>query len=68
MTVAVMMPHGAEAKVCTLIAQRQALGVKKYGMTVSDNPLGHKQWLQHALEEALDLAVYLQRAIEELEK
>jgi hypothetical protein len=68
MTVAVMMPHGTEAKVCTLIAQRQALGVKKYGMTVENNPLTHKEWLQHALEEALDLAVYLQRAIEELEK
>ena len=67
-SVAVMMPHGTEAKVCALIAQRKALGVKKYGMTVSDNPLGHKQWLQHALEEALDMAVYLQVAIEEIEK
>jgi len=67
-TVAVMMPHGTEAKVCALISQRQALGVKKYGMTVADNPLSHKQWLQHALEEALDMAIYLQRAIEELEK
>lgn len=68
MTVAVMMPHGTEAKVCTLITQRQALGVKKYGMTVSENPLTHKEWLQHALEEALDMAIYLQRSIEELEK
>lgn len=36
--------------------------------TVAENPLPLRQWLQHALEEALDQAVYLQRAIEELER
>lgn len=64
----VFMPSGTESRVCALIAQRQAIGVNKYGTTVADNPLSLKEWLQHALEEALDQAVYLQRAIEELEK
>lgn len=60
-------PTGTEAKVCDLIAQRQRLGVTKYGTTVAANPLSLRQWLQHGLEEALDLAVYLQRSIEELD-
>ena len=32
------------------------------------NPLTLRDWLQHALEESLDHAIYLQRAIEELDK
>ena len=61
-------PTGTELAVCEDIARRQALGVKKYGTTVRENPLTLKQWLQHAFEETLDQAVYLKRAIEELEK
>ena len=59
-------PTGTEAAVCALIAERQALGIAKYGTTVADNPLTHRQWLQHALEECLDQAIYLKRALEEL--
>lgn len=58
-------PTGTEARVCADIAARQRLGVAKYGTTVADNPLSLDQWLQHAYEEALDMAVYLRRAIEE---
>ena len=36
-------------------------------MTVADNPLALRDWLQHALEEVLDQAVYLKRAINELD-
>ena len=60
-------PTGTEAKVCALIAQRQAMGIAKYGTTVADNPLSLREWLQHQLEELLDAAVYVQRAIDELE-
>lgn len=60
-------PTGTEAKVCALIAQRQALGIAKYGTTVANNPLALREWLQHQLEELLDAAVYVQRAIDELE-
>lgn len=64
----VFLPTGTEAKVCADIARRQHLGVAKYGTTVADNPLTLKQWLQHAYEETLDKAVYLKRAIEEIER
>jgi hypothetical protein len=61
-------PTGTEARVCELIAKRQALGIAKYGTTVAENPLALREWLQHALEEALDLSVYLMRSLEELDK
>lgn len=63
----IAVPHGIEAMVCTEIAARQAKGVAKYGTTVADNPLSLRQWLQHALEECLDQAVYLRRAIAEID-
>ncbi len=43
---------------------RAALGLRKYGVGVTNAPLNRRQWLQHAKEEALDLAVYLQRLID----
>jgi len=58
---------GTEARVCLDIAKRQQLGIKKYGMTVEGNKLATKEWLQHAYEEALDLAIYLKRTMEEME-
>jgi len=54
---------GIEALVVQDIARRQAHGLAKYGVTVADNPLTEFEWLQHAYEEALDLAVYLKRII-----
>ncbi len=59
---------GTEGRVCEDIANRQALGFIKYGTTVENNKLTVKQWLQHAYEETLDKAVYLKRAIEEMDK
>ena len=61
-------PTGTEARVCELSARRQQLGLAKYGLTVAGNPLPLRQWLVHALEESLDMSVYLARAIEELDK
>jgi hypothetical protein len=58
---------GTELRVCQIIAERQMRGIEKYGTTVSDNPLPLRAWLRHALEECLDQAIYLQRAIEELD-
>lgn len=46
--------------------ERSQLGIKKYGTTLSYNNLTHKEWLQHAYEEALDMALYIKRAMEEL--
>ena len=61
-------PTGTEARVCALVAQRQQFGLNKYKVSVAQNPLTHRQWLQHGLEEALDLAVHLHRSIEELDR
>lgn len=58
---------GTEARVCLDIIARQKKGIEKYGTTVAQNPLSHKEWLQHAYEEALDMAIYLRRAIEEID-
>ena len=57
-----------EAEVVKDILARQELGLKKYGTTVAKNPLELRQWLQHAYEEKLDDAVYMKRAIQELDK
>lgn len=61
-------PTGTEAQVCTDIARRQQRGVSKYGTTVENNPLELRAWVTHAYEEALDLAVYLKRIQQELDK
>lgn len=60
-------PTGTEAAVCADIAARQQRGIAKYGQTVAENPLSLRAWLQHAYEEALDLAVYLKRAIQQID-
>lgn len=51
-----------------MLLDRSNVGIKKYGTTTCKNQLTHKQWLQHALEEALDMAVYLQAAIAKIEE
>ena len=63
-----MEASGIEAIVCDDIAARQRLGLSKYGVSVEDNPLELREWLQHAYEECLDQAVYLRRAIAEIDK
>ena len=67
MTVGIFLEDGVEARICAEIAARQKRGIAKYGMTVAENPLSLLQWLQHAKEECLDQAIYLQRAIEEID-
>jgi len=62
-----MLPTGTELTVCNDIAMRQAKGIAKYNTTVRENPLDLRRWLQHAYEECLDQAIYLRRAIEEIE-
>ena len=57
-------PTGIEALVCADITERQRKGIAKYGVKVADNPLTQSQWIKHAYEEALDLAVYLRKIIE----
>tara|TARA_B110000211_G_C13616508_1_gene351257 strand:+ start:23 stop:304 length:282 start_codon:yes stop_codon:yes gene_type:complete len=54
-----------EDEVCKKIAQRAEVGKAKYGVTMETSPITHLEWLIHAQEEAMDLAVYLQKIIEE---
>ena len=60
-----MTPIGTEAAVCLDIARRQEMGIKKYGTTVSQNPLTKAQWRQHLYEELLDAVIYLKREMQE---
>lgn len=57
-------PTGIEKLVCEDIAKRQQAGIKKYGVTVADNPITELQWQQHLYEELLDAAVYARKLIE----
>ena len=56
-----------ESSVCMDILKRQQLGIRKYGTTVSENPLPLRAWLQHQYEELLDAAVYCKRAMREMD-
>jgi len=56
-----------EYKVCTKITQRANVGKEKYGTTMDRKDLTKLEWLKHAQEEAMDLAVYLEKLIQEEE-
>ena len=49
------------------IKDRAKKGYAKYGTTMTRQDLSTRDWLQHALEEALDLAIYLKRVIRDLD-
>ena len=54
-----------EEQVCYKILKRSEEGKKKYGVTMERKDLTELQWLIHAQEEAMDLAVYLEKLIQE---
>lgn len=47
------------------LESREKRGKEKYNTSMDRKDLTHKQWLQHAYEEALDMALYLKKAITE---
>ena len=49
------------------LANRAEFGMMKYGVSTERTDLSAKQWLIHAQEEAMDLAVYLQRIIDNID-
>ena len=53
-----------EEQVCFKILKRSEVGKVKYGTTMDRQDLNRLEWLKHAQEEAMDLAVYLQKLIE----
>ncbi len=50
-------------RVCFLFQSRADMGMTKYGVSVERTDLSTKEWLKHARDEAMDLAVYLTRLI-----
>ena len=57
-----------EDQVCQKLQTRAAFGLAKYGVSVERTDLNFLDWLIHAQEEAMDLAVYLERLIAEEKK
>jgi len=57
-----------EYRVCSKITQLAALVKNKYGTTMERDDLTPLDWLKHAQEEAMDLAVYLEKLMQELEE
>jgi len=53
-----------EEQVCYKILKRSEEGKKKYGVTMERKDLTELEWLKHAQEEAMDLAVYLEKLIQ----
>ena len=51
-------PSVTTEKLCELLRSRDALGQKKYGMTLDRDDLKATDWLQHQIEEQLDGAAY----------
>lgn len=57
-----------EDKVVAKILKRAEVGKSKYGTTMERTDLSRLDWLVHAQEEAMDLAVYLEKIIQEIKK
>ncbi len=53
-----------EEQVCFKILKRSEVGKVKYGVTMDRQDLNRLEWLKHAQEEAMDLAVYLEKLIQ----
>lgn len=54
-----------EDAVAVKIQKRADAGLAKYGVTMERTDLSRLDWLIHAQEEAMDLAVYLERLIQD---
>lgn len=48
------------------MASRSEQGMKTYGVTMERPDVSTVEWLRHAQEEAMDLAIYLERCIRDL--
>lgn len=59
-----MKKSTVEDRVIEKILARREMGFKKYGVTMEREDLAYCDWLVHAQEEAMDLAIYLQKLID----
>tara|TARA_R110000851_G_scaffold108116_9_gene229043 strand:+ start:12972 stop:13190 length:219 start_codon:yes stop_codon:yes gene_type:complete len=53
-----------EEKVVEKILNRAEFGKNKYNTTMERTDLSLRQWIIHAQEESMDLAVYLQKLLD----
>ena len=53
-------------KIAHLLRARSERGIRKYGTTMDRTDLEVKEWIDHAIEESLDHALYLMKLKEEL--
>lgn len=57
------MSDTIEESVIRRIRERRDAARAKYGATMQRTDLSRRQWLVHAQEEAMDLAIYLEKLI-----
>jgi hypothetical protein len=48
-------------RIAHLLRSRSETGIRKYGTTMDRTDLEVKQWIDHAIEESLDHALYLMK-------
>jgi hypothetical protein len=53
-------------RIAHLLRSRSETGIRKYGTTLDRTDLEVKQWIDHAIEESLDHALYLMKLKDEL--
>ena len=53
-------------RIASLLRSRSETGIRKYGTTLDRTDLEVKQWIDHAIEECLDQALYLMKLKDEL--
>jgi len=61
-------PSNLLASVIMDLRIREEKGLATYGTTMDRKDLSKQEWLQHAYEEALDLALYLKKLMEDHDK
>ena len=52
-----------EDKVCEKIQQRAEVGKAKYGITMEEEVLAIREWLNHLQQELMDACVYLEKVL-----
>jgi hypothetical protein len=50
------------------LKDRARIGFEKYGTDLDRNDLITEQWIEHAIEEALDFSLYLTKLKEQMKK
>ena len=52
-----------EDEVCKKIQQRADVGKKKYGVTMEEEVLSIREWLNHLQQELMDASVYIEKIL-----